>query len=48
MRIGAEERALLGITDGLVRLSVGLEDAADLTEDLGRALIAAEIARAAE
>jgi O-succinylhomoserine sulfhydrylase len=48
MRIGAEERALLGITDGLVRLSVGLEDAADLTEDLGHALMAAEIARAAE
>ncbi len=48
MRIGAAERALLGITDGLVRLSVGLEDVVDLTEDLGRALIAAEIVRAAE
>ncbi|WP_144186866.1 O-succinylhomoserine sulfhydrylase [Elioraea rosea] len=48
MRIGAEERAKLGISDGLVRLSVGLEDPADLTEDLGRALMAAKVARAAE
>jgi O-succinylhomoserine sulfhydrylase len=38
MRIGAEERARLGITDGTVRLSVGLEDVADLTEDLAAAL----------
>jgi len=38
MRIGAEERARLGITDGVVRLSVGLEDVADLTDDLARAL----------
>ncbi len=38
MRIGAEERARLGITDGTVRLSVGLEDAADLIEDLAQAL----------
>ena len=30
MRIGAEERARLGITDGVLRLSVGLEDALDL------------------
>ena len=29
-----------GITDGLVRLSVGLEDVDDLIEDLGKALIA--------
>jgi O-succinylhomoserine sulfhydrylase len=48
MRIGAEERAKLGISDGLIRLSVGLEDPADLTEDLAQALHAAEIARAAE
>jgi O-succinylhomoserine sulfhydrylase len=41
MRIGAEERARLGITDGIVRLSVGLEDVRDLTEDLGQALDAA-------
>jgi len=48
MRIGAEERARLGISDGLVRLSVGLEDPQDLTDDLGRALMAAGLARAAE
>ena len=41
MRIGAEERARLGITDGTVRLSVGLEDVADLIEDLAEALDAA-------
>ncbi len=33
-----EQREKQGITDGLVRFSVGLEDAQDLTEDLGRAL----------
>lgn len=33
-----EERARAGITDGLVRLSVGLEDPEDLIEDLGQAL----------
>jgi O-succinylhomoserine sulfhydrylase len=38
MRIGAEERARLGITDGTVRLSVGLEDVRDLIEDLSQAL----------
>jgi O-succinylhomoserine sulfhydrylase len=38
MRIGAEERAKLGITDGIVRLSVGLEDVEDLVEDLSAAL----------
>ncbi len=32
------ERKRVGITDGLVRLSVGLEDAEDLIEDLDRAL----------
>lgn len=35
-RIGAEERARMGIGDGLLRLSVGLEDVADLTDDLAR------------
>ena len=48
MRIGAAERARLGIGDGLVRLSVGLEDGRDLIEDLARALAAASLARAAE
>ena len=38
MRIGAEERARLGITEGVIRLSVGLEDPADLIEDLVQAL----------
>ena len=33
-----EERATLGLTDGCVRLSVGLEAHADLERDLGRAL----------
>ena len=37
-KLGPEERQALGITDGLVRLSVGLEDAEDIKEDLGRAL----------
>lgn len=48
MRIGAEERAKLGITDGVIRLSVGLEDVEDLQEDLVAALTARTIARAAE
>ena len=50
MRIGAEERARLGITDGTIRLSVGLEDVADLIDDLAEALDAAgtPVARAAE
>ncbi|PZP48036.1 MAG: O-succinylhomoserine sulfhydrylase [Azospirillum brasilense] len=38
MRIGAEERAKLGIGDGTVRLSIGLEDEQDLIEDLETAL----------
>jgi O-succinylhomoserine sulfhydrylase len=38
MRIGAEERGRLGITDGIIRLSVGLEDADDLIDDLRQAL----------
>ncbi len=38
MKIGAEERAKLGITDGTIRLSVGLEDVQDLIDDLSQAL----------
>lgn len=38
MRVGPEERAKLGITDGTIRLSVGLEDVADLVADLSEAL----------
>jgi O-succinylhomoserine sulfhydrylase len=37
-RLPAEERAELEITDGLIRVSVGLEDVEDLKEDLARAL----------
>jgi cystathionine beta-lyase/cystathionine gamma-synthase len=36
--VPAERRAALGITDGLVRVSVGLEDIEDLKEDLSQAL----------
>jgi cystathionine gamma-lyase/homocysteine desulfhydrase len=36
--IPEERRAELGITDGLVRISVGLEDVEDLIEDLKQAL----------
>lgn len=36
--VPAEQRARCGIGDGLVRLSVGLEDPADLIADLDRAL----------
>jgi O-succinylhomoserine sulfhydrylase len=41
MRIGEEERAKLGISPGVIRLSVGLEDIQDLQEDWGQALDAA-------
>jgi O-succinylhomoserine sulfhydrylase len=37
-RLTPEQRAELGITDGLIRLSVGLEAAVDLQADLERAL----------
>ena len=33
-----EQRSALGITDGLVRISAGIEDIEDLTEDLAQAL----------
>jgi cystathionine beta-lyase/cystathionine gamma-synthase len=36
-----EQRAAMGIRDGLVRLSVGIEDASDIIADLQRALVAA-------
>src|SRR5262245_7246094 len=36
--VPAERRAALGITDGLVRVSVGLEDIEDLEADLAQAL----------
>ena len=37
-RLKPEQRAALGIAPGLLRLSVGLEDADDLIEDLAQAL----------
>ena len=40
-RLSPEARADLGISDGMLRLSVGLEDPADLCEDLAKALAAA-------
>ncbi len=36
--VPAEERARIGITDGLVRISVGIEDTEDLIADLEQAL----------
>ena len=36
--VGAEGRAKLGITDGLMRISVGIEDVEDIVADLGQAL----------
>ena len=37
-RLSEEARATLGITPGLIRLSVGLEDADDLLDDLRQAI----------
>jgi O-succinylhomoserine sulfhydrylase len=39
-RVAPEQRAALGISDAMVRLSIGLEDTADLMEDLDQALAA--------
>jgi cystathionine gamma-lyase len=39
--VPADVRASLGIGDGLIRLSVGLEDIADLSDDLDRGFQAA-------
>ena len=41
VRMSAEDLAKSGITEGTIRLSIGLEDPEDLTEDLSRALYAA-------
>lgn len=38
--VPAEQRAVLGITDSMIRLSIGLEDANDLIADLDQALAA--------
>ena len=37
-RIGPQVRAEMGITEGVIRVSVGLEDLADLQADLDQAL----------
>jgi cystathionine beta-lyase/cystathionine gamma-synthase len=37
-KMNAEERAVIGVTDNLVRFSVGIEEAADLIEDIKQAL----------
>jgi len=39
--VAREEREQLGISDNLIRLSVGLEDVEDLIADLDQALLAA-------
>jgi O-acetylhomoserine (thiol)-lyase len=39
--MSSEDLVRAGITEGTIRLSIGLEDPADLIEDLGRALYAA-------
>ncbi|MBV8151062.1 MAG: PLP-dependent transferase, partial [Candidatus Eremiobacteraeota bacterium] len=39
--LSAEQRAALGVGEGLLRLSCGIEDARDLMSDLERALAAA-------
>ncbi|KAJ1989552.1 cystathionine gamma-lyase cys3 [Dimargaris cristalligena] len=39
--VSAEDRAVLGITDNLIRLSVGVEDTQDLVQDVLQALQAA-------
>jgi cystathionine beta-lyase len=36
--IPAEKRRAAGVTDSLIRLSIGLEDAGDLLQDLQQAL----------
>jgi O-succinylhomoserine sulfhydrylase len=36
--MGPEGRAAIGLSDGVVRLSVGLEDVEDLIRDLRQAL----------
>ena len=41
--MGEEARAEMGVTEGLLRINVGLEDIADLTEDMDQALSAAGI-----
>ena len=39
--MSSEERLSSGLTDGMIRVSVGLEDIEDLKEDLDQAIRAA-------
>jgi O-succinylhomoserine sulfhydrylase len=39
-KMSAEARALAGIKDNLIRVSVGLEDYHDIQQDLAQALLA--------
>lgn len=41
-KISAEERAKVGITDGLIRISVGLENVNDILKDIEQALLKTE------
>ena len=41
--VPAEQRAVLGISDNFIRLSIGLENADDLIADINQALIKAVI-----
>jgi O-acetylhomoserine (thiol)-lyase len=41
VRLAADDHARAGITEGTIRLSIGLEDPVDLIDDLSRALYAA-------
>lgn len=43
-RMGAEGRAAIGITDSVIRISIGLEDCDDLLDDVAQALDAARVA----
>ena len=45
LRIGETERERLGITDGVIRVSIGLEDVDDLKDDFRRGLAALNGAR---
>jgi O-acetylhomoserine (thiol)-lyase len=38
LQVGPEALAAAGVGEDMIRLSVGLEDPADIMEDLGRAL----------
>jgi len=37
--LGEDGRAKIGLTDGMVRISVGIEDVADILADLNQALV---------